>query len=69
VHDVAKVEGTTESAQHRFVVKQDGRGPTWVVWDGLLKRPAVLKAEKLEGLAFSAAEALGDTLNADLSSD
>jgi hypothetical protein len=54
-----------ESAEQRFSVRQDGSGKTWLVWDGLLKRPAVLKGKELNDLAFSAAEALRDALNAD----
>ena len=57
------------SVEQRFTVKQDSRDKTWLVWDGLLKRPAELKGEELKGLAFSAAETLTDTLNADHSSD
>jgi hypothetical protein len=51
--------------EQRFTVKQDGSGKTWLVWDGLLKRPSVLKGEELKDLAFSAAETLRDALNAD----
>jgi hypothetical protein len=59
----------TEPAEERFSVKPDGSSKTWLVWDGLLKRPAVLKGKDLNDLAFSAAEALKDALNADHPSD
>jgi hypothetical protein len=52
-----------ESSLPRFLVRQDGSGTNWMVWDRLLKRPARLKGE--EKLSFSAAEALRDSLNAD----
>ena len=64
-HDVAKVRAMTESAHHRFVVKQDSSSKSWMVWDRLLERPAMLKGEELSKLAFSSAETLKDTLNAD----
>ena len=53
-----------ESSLPRFLVRQDGSGTNWMVWDRLLKRPAKLKGEELVKLAFSAAEALRDSLNA-----
>lgn len=54
-----------ESLWPRFTVKEDSTGMTWLVWDRLLGRPAVMKGEELKDLAFSAAETLKDTLNAD----
>jgi hypothetical protein len=49
----------------RFLVRQDGSGTHWMVWDRLLKRPAFLKEQQLVKLTFSAAETLRDSLNAD----
>lgn len=54
-----------EASAPRFLVRQDGSGTHWMVWDRLLKRPARLKGEELVKLAFSAAETLKDSLNAD----
>ena len=58
-----------ESLLPRFLVRQDGSGTKWMVWDRLLKQPAMLKSEKLVKLAFSAAETLRDSLNADPPTD
>ena len=49
----------------RFLVRRDGTGSKWMVWDRVLKRPAVFKDEELVRLALSAAETLRDALNAD----
>ena len=49
----------------RFLVRQDGSGTHWMVWDRLLRRPARVKGEELVKLGFSAAETLKDSLNAD----
>jgi hypothetical protein len=58
-----------EPEKQRFTVKQDSSGKTWLVWDSLLQRPALLKGEELKNLALSAAETLRETLNADHSRD
>jgi hypothetical protein len=60
---------TVSVQQPRYVVRQSDDSKTWMVWDLLLQRPAVLKREELNKLAFSAAETLRDTLNADNQSD
>lgn len=56
---------TNAVQQPRFLVRPNNDGKTWMVWDRLLERPAMLKGEELDKLAFSAAETLRDTLNAD----
>lgn len=45
-----------EPALLRYLVRQNGSGDKWMVWDRLLKRPALLETQELDNLAFSAAE-------------
>ena len=49
----------------RFLVRQDASAENWMVWDRLMKRPAMLKGQCLVSLALSAAETLRDALNGD----
>ena len=63
-----RCEMTEFVRQPRFIRKNDD-GETWMVWDRVLNCLAMLKEEELDKLAFSAAETLMETLNADNPSD